>query len=153
VEQDQTAFIASGYIHSAHRTPAAPSEPEIGQEMGDGTIYAGISPDDGKPMFATAKGSSGRMDFYDAVQYVKALDVHGHQDYRVPTINELDVLYENQDKGALKGTFEQATYWSSSEGLNIFAYYQRFSDGGQNFYSKYFALYVRCVRSDPSFNH
>jgi len=157
MEQDQTAFIASGYVHSAYRqaVSVSPAKLEVGQKMPDGTIYAGVSPDEGLPMFATAQGHFRRIDFWEAERYAKTLNAHGHGDYRVPTIDELDVLYENRNKGALKDTFKTSAYWSSSEPYTSTsgAWYQSFNTGAQGFNFKYIGIYVRCVRSGESFNH
>src|SRR5205823_762495 len=76
-----------------------------GDRMEDGTIYAGISPDTHKPMYTTARDAPLAMKWKDAMKYAAALDAQGHHDWRVPTKAELNMLYENRDKSALKGTF------------------------------------------------
>jgi hypothetical protein len=126
--------------------------PEIGDEMEDGTIYAGISPDTHQRMFATPADAPGVYEFNQAAEYAKNLDAHGHHDFRAPSKNELNVLWENRNKGKLAGTFNEtgalATgwYWSSSEPDLKFALGQRFSDGEQSFYGKYHDASLRCVR-------
>jgi Protein of unknown function (DUF1566) len=125
--------------------------PEIGDEMPDGTIYAGISPDTGKPMYATPKDAPGTYRFNKAAKYAKKLDAQGHKDWRVPTKNELNVLYQNRDKGKLKGTINETgsypagRYWSSSQS-NGHAWGQRFSDGDQYDYFSDVISSLRCVR-------
>jgi hypothetical protein len=148
---DQMAFIASGYIHSDYRDAATATKPEIGQTVPDGTVYAGISPYDGLPMFATAQTSPYRIE--EEAQYASTLKVHGHADYRVPTREELNVLYQNKDKGALKGTFNDQIYRSSSVLNNNYAWCQSFSNGDQAAHSNGIGFYVRCVRSGASFDH
>src|SRR5438477_1088089 len=81
------------------------SEPQVGDKMADGSIFAGISPDTGKKMFATPADAPLTMKWKQAMDYAARLDVLGHTDWRVPTTGELNVLWENRDKGALKGTF------------------------------------------------
>jgi len=137
----------------AERAPGAKTVPEIGDEMEDGTIYAGVSPDTGKAMYATPKDASGVYDFNEAAQYAKNLDAHGHKDFRVPTKNELNVLYQNRDKGKLKGTFNETGsypagwYWSSSQASNYFAWDQCFSDGYQYYFGyRGYGSSLRCVR-------
>ena len=83
------------------------------------------------------------MTFNDAAKAVKKLNSNkalGHDDWQIPLLENVRVLYKNQNEGALKGTFKTAAssgfdspdwYWSSTEGrghssgVHIF----RFSDG------------------------
>ncbi len=130
----------------------AKQEMKIGDEMEDGTIYAGISPDTHKPMYATPKDAPGGYDFHQAAKYAKNLDAHGHKDWRAPTKGELNVLWENRDKGKLKGTFNETGsypagwYWSSSQVGSLDAWGQRFSDGYQYIGIKGSDSSLRCVR-------
>jgi hypothetical protein len=113
--------------------------PEIGDAMEDGTIYAGLSPDTGKAIFATPADAPLTYDFYQATEYASKLDAHGHQDWRVPTKGELKLLFKNRNEGRLKGTFNETGadpagwYWSSTPtGDDDGAWAQRFSDGSRN---------------------
>ena len=135
------------------KSPAAnDSEPQAGDRMADGTIYAGISPDTGMKMYATAADASLTMKWKKAMDYAAGLDAHGHQDWRVPSKGELNLLWENRDKGALKGTFNvtgsfpAGWYWSSTQTGTNFAWGQRFSDGIQNWYGQNVESFLRCVR-------
>jgi hypothetical protein len=71
---------------------------------------------------------------------------------RVPSKEELDQLYEAQDKGALKGTFNvtgsypAGWYWSSRANIFDYAWAQRFSDGFQVNYDKRNDSSLRLVR-------
>jgi hypothetical protein len=81
---------------------------EPGTTMNDGTVYAGISPETGNMMFVTPKDSYLTATFNEAVARADTLnrgEAFGHNDWRLPTLKELDVIFENKDKGALKGTF------------------------------------------------
>jgi hypothetical protein len=73
-----------------------PNPPEAGDKMPDATIFAGVSPDTGKPMYTTPADAPLTMTFNDASDYAKKLDAHGHQDWRVPNQDELDVLFNNR---------------------------------------------------------
>ena len=95
---------------------------EPGDEMPDGTIYAGVSPDSGEAMYVTPGDAPQRMTFNDAAAYAASLDAHGHKDWCWPTKGELLEIYKNRNEGALKGTFNETTgsgdarwYWSCSE--------------------------------------
>ena len=64
--------------------------------------------------------------------------------WRLPTKDELNLLYENKEK---IGGFANVTYWSSTEFGNGFAWRQLFSNGFQFSYSKNYNHYVRAVRA------
>src|SRR5947207_581062 len=101
---------------------------EPGHIMKDGSIYTGKSPDTGKDMYVASKDAPLMMNFNDAVEYAKTLDMHGRKDWRVPTKAELNVLFENREKGALKGTFNltdsnsSGWYWSATRYGGALAY-------------------------------
>lgn len=126
---------------------------EVGDKMKDGSIFVGISPDTGKQMFAAPADAGITKTFNGAAKYAMKLNVIkflGHRDWRVPTRDELNVLFESRDKGALKGTFNLAglnLYWSSTpDRSKSYAWVQRFSDGKSDWDHKAGTLSVRCVR-------
>lgn len=125
---------------------------QIGDEMPDGTIYAGISPDTNKPMYTTPRDAPGIFTFNEAARYAKNLDAHGHHDFHAPSKGELNLLFENRSKGKLKGTFNETGaspagwYWSSSPDIIIYGRAQRFSDGYQAGNFKINVSSLRCVR-------
>jgi hypothetical protein len=127
-------------------------EPRPGDRMPDGTICAGISPDTGKAMYTTPADAPLTMTFNKAKKYAAKLDAHGHNDWRVPTKAELNVLFNNR---AAIGGFNRTTrvepaawYYSSSPYPKykdaIWAI--RLSDGYQAVYDTKTKLTVRCVR-------
>lgn len=84
-------------------TGCAASKPSsgasIGDKMPDGTVYAGISPETGKAMYATPADAPLTMKFNAAKDYAQGLNAqkaHGHEDWHVPTKNELNVLFNNR---------------------------------------------------------
>ena len=125
------------------------SGPTIGEVMPDGTVYAGISPDTGKPMFTTGADATATRTFNEAQEYTAKLDAHGHRDWRVPTRDELNEMYQNR---AAIGGFEESGsdpggwYWSSSQSSYRNAWAQRFSDGYQDTSRKHYYTSVRYVR-------
>jgi hypothetical protein len=123
---------------------------KFGDTMPDGTIFAGISPDTGKEMFATPADAPLSYTFNEAQKYAEELDAHGHQDWRVPTKDELNVLFNNRAIGGFKETDSPPAgyYWSSSETKKKWgAWVQRFNTGSQFSKDKLCRLLVRCVRS------
>jgi len=128
---------------------AACAEPKIGDRMPDGTIYAGISPDTNKPMYATPADAPLTMTFNKAKEYASQLDAHGHQDWRAPTKAELNVLFNNRAAIGgfnLTGSYPAGWYWSASQTYGWGAWGQRFSGGSQDNGNKGNHSSVRCVR-------
>jgi hypothetical protein len=128
----------------------------VGEKMKDGTIYAGISPDTGKPMYVTPADAPLTYTFNQAQKYAAKLEAHGHKDWRAPTTEELNVLFENQAAiGGFKVTVidgvivasddEAEWYWSSTrDGTG--AWGQRLSDGYQDLHYRGYHSSLRCVR-------
>ena len=133
------------------QTPKA-AEPKVGDKMPDGTIYAGISPETNKPMYATPADAPLTMTFNEATEYAAKLDAHGHRDWRVPTKAELNVLFNNRaaiGEFNLTGSVPAGWYWTSSQGNGWevqFVRDQRFSDGYQGIDGPDGHSSLRCVR-------
>jgi hypothetical protein len=90
------------------------------------------------------------MTFNQATDYAAKLDAYGHHDWRVPTKNELQVLFNNRAViGGFNATGSPAAgwYWSATPSYGWRAWSQRFSDGHQSNTSKGYGSSVRCVRS------
>jgi len=120
---------------------------KVGEKTEDGTIFAGISPRTGQPMYTTpedapiqvaqrqgflkrlfADNSPGR-DWYHANEYVEMLAAHGHSDWRLPSKSELSVLFNHQ--AAIGGFDPESYYWTSSQESIFYTWSQRFSDGAK----------------------
>jgi hypothetical protein len=117
------------------------TEPKIGQKMPHGTVYAGISPDTGTALYAWAVDAV-PMTFNEAREFAEkcnigapaGLDENGKRNvWRVPTKNELKVLFNNRAKigGFIESDHALSSYWSSSSNYKWDAWSQRFSDGDQ----------------------
>ncbi|HUZ46757.1 MAG TPA: hypothetical protein VMW54_08975 [Terriglobia bacterium] len=151
-----TLTLGAGAGYKIGRTAATNNDnaPLIGSVMQDGTIYAGISPDIHKPMYATTQDAPGLYSLNNAVAYCSALQENGRHDFHAPSEGELDVLYQNRDKGRLKGTFNETGsypagwYGSSSpdgsEGYGGWA--QSFRNGKQRDFIIFNRSSLRCVR-------
>jgi len=123
--------------------------PKVGDRMTDGTVYAGTSPDTGKAMYATPGDAPLTCTFNQARNYAAELDAHDHNDWRVPTKDELNVMFQNL--AAIGGFNETGSppggwYWSSSEVTYFDAWGQRFSDGDQSNDGKNVVSSLRLVR-------
>ncbi len=104
---------------------------------------------DGKMSYEVS-GVLGRHKWGAAVGVAQNYRGGGFGDWRLPTKNELDLVYQNLRKlGILTG---DETFWSSSQhdyGSNPSYWVQSFYDGVQNYYynSGYAELSVRAVRA------
>ncbi len=149
MESNSKAHEDSSWTVSAMTPEASDSaEVKIGELRADGTIYAGISPDTRKPMYATPRDAPLTYTFDQANLYAARLDVHGHQDWRVPTKNELNVLFENR---AAVGGFntsgsDPGGWYASSSSEDRTGWIQRFSDGFRLNSYKFYDSSLRCVR-------
>lgn len=122
---------------------AAQNALELGTKMADGSIFAGLTADGKQQIYAMPTDLDVKMTFNDAAKAVKQLNTNnslGHNDWQVPSRENLHVLYKNQNQGALKGTFTKEAgrgsgfpdwYWSSTEDrVNPSSVWVvRFSDG------------------------
>ena len=122
-----------------------------GRRMPDGSVYAGISPDTDKPLYTTAADAPGAYTWNEALAYCRSLALGGHDDWRVPTLAELALQFNNRaDIGGFNetGRMEKATgyYWSSLEASDSEAWAQRFNDGFHEHPGKDIDSSLRCVR-------
>jgi hypothetical protein len=93
-------------------------ELKIGAKMADGTVYAGVSPDTNEPFYAMPEDAEVMMSFNEAAAYALKLNgekARGHDDWRLPSQNELYELHLNCEKGALKGTFNMKASLSGDD--------------------------------------
>lgn len=131
------------------------SVPDIGDVMNDGTIYAGISPVTGEKMFTAPADAPDTMPYKEAFEYAaQVVDYQGRGGFRLPAPEELEVLYQNRQKGALKGSFNEAgarrhvEYWSTPEAnaANGMPGYRNFSTGEKNILAPTHVLTARYIR-------
>ncbi len=116
-----------------------------GDKLPDGTVFAGISPDTGKPLYTTPADAGKLMGWKQACDFATALDASGYRDWRLPTQNELDVLWKGRN--FIGGFSLTGWYWSSSSSNFGPLWVQRFSDGYQFSYAhRSEGICVRCVR-------
>jgi hypothetical protein len=107
-----------------------------GDRMPDGTVYVGISPNSGRPLYAMPADLPGYHDWQGAQTAATAQTFAGHTDWRLPTKQELNMLYCLREA---IGGFKRDYYGSSSE------WKQDFTNSHQGCYD--FNVCVRCVRT------
>lgn len=121
---------------------------ESGAKMADGSVFAGMTADGKQQIFAMPTDLGVTMTFNDAAKRVKKLNSQkalGHDDWQIPSLGNVRVLYKNQNEGALKGTFKTCCnkgrgpdfpdwYWSSTGHPDHSSHVHgvRFSDGAED---------------------
>jgi formylglycine-generating enzyme required for sulfatase activity len=82
-----------------------------------------------------------QLNWYDAMMYCELLSIDEKDDWRLPTIDELDYIDNSEND------FDNEFYWSSTEYYGNSAWFHYFSDGQQFGNFKTHNYYVRAVRS------
>ncbi|HOY31549.1 MAG TPA: DUF1566 domain-containing protein [Bacteroidales bacterium] len=85
----------------------------------------------------------GQDDWKTANQFCETLNVYGYSDWRLPTKEELNIIYKNKVK--ING-LESAQYWSSTVSSTNYFWTQSFGDGNKTTYPNGNSLFYRCVR-------
>jgi hypothetical protein len=81
-----------------------------------------------------------------AAQLCEALNINGHSDWFLPSKDELNLMYVNLKQKGL-GDFQNAYYWSSSQGDVYHVRIQLFDNGLQASSPKNYSNSVRAVRA------
>jgi len=123
-------------IHSADwgdvtvKPAALAAVPDQGTTMQDGSVFAGLYDDDKQQLFAMPKELDVKMSFNDAVLAVEKLNAEkalGHDDWQIPSIEQLRVMnasrsfrrgYESAitfKRSSSKDSKYEAAYWSSTD--------------------------------------
>lgn len=77
-----------------------------------------------------------------AAQYCANFESNGYNDWYLPSIDELKMIFENKD--SIGGFVDSSMYWSSTESNTTNAWYMFYAPTGEN---KNNSGYVRPVRS------
>ena len=86
---------------------------------------------------------------YHAMALCQNLMAHGHDDWYVPSQNELSTVYAARNSGVLAGTFTTGEYWAGNEYNDIWAVFIPFNTGTATAGSKFSSpRRLRCVRKD-----
>ena len=137
--------VVEGQVE-AYAIQAPPVVLRPGTIMADGSVFAGLTDDSKQQIYAMPADPDMTMTFNDAAKYVTELNggkAFGHDDWQIPSLENLRVLQKNQNEGALKGTFNTFNkgsgsgypgwYWSRTPGRDYPTYVAsvRFSDGDE----------------------
>jgi|694.fasta_scaffold00172_96 hypothetical protein len=87
------------------------------------------------------KSTEIKADWTEANLYCSFLEIDGHRDWRLPTLEELTQIYNSEHD------FIDSYYWSAVEVDGWGAWKQGMLHGNQGYNSKDSSSYVRAVRS------
>ena len=153
--QEKAAHLIEREREAVRQEPQPPDlgDPNIGDKMPDGSIYAGLSPDTGRPMYAMPADALLTLSFNEAADFANRLNrakYLGHDDWRLPTINELSGMLGNSTViGEFKfdpSCWASGWYWSSVPFLGVHAWDSRFQNGAQSNIGQAALRSVRLVR-------
>ncbi len=120
----------------------------IGEETRDGTIYCGISPHTNLPFYLEQVSSDQKMPWPFALTMARKSRAHGYNDWRLPTLDELHILFENRN--AIQGFSYQGAYWASAPHYLQSGWAMSFRSGEAVMLRKCHDCFYLCVRGmDP----
>ena len=111
-----------------------------------GTTIGGTGTAIGTGAANTAATDAGCGEAGIAARICNDLVLNGKNDWFLPSIDELNLMYENLKLAGIGG-FAGVYYWSSSEYSSHYAWGQYFIGGNQLYYNKYGIIRVRAVRA------
>ncbi len=92
----------------------------------------------------------GLMDWWDAMDAAASATSQGYDDWYLPSIDELGLMYSTIGQGGPEGNiggFEYVWYWSSSEGNSNYAWGVGFGNGTASYDGKHLTSRVRVIRA------
>jgi len=126
-----------------------------GEVMPDGSIYAGISPTVHRPFFIAACSPTGLLDWDNANEHAKNKNAHGHNDWELPSIEELkDISCRSFAKLAFGKSNKStgALFWSSEKSPLSGAKHLNMRNKKERMSNRSNKLSVLCVRYMRSLN-
>jgi hypothetical protein len=100
---------------------------------------------DGHGLVAASK-DLGKYTLSEATKLCRELEINGYKDWRLPTKDELHLLFENLHSNGI-GNFRKLSYWSNTQASSYTNYFQNFDSGDISDYSMIDGLFwVRPVR-------
>jgi hypothetical protein len=137
---------ANDAVKSTTRAGLQPGDPD------DGGVYVGTSPTTGLPLHAALADEPRYLSFEGALEAAEIMRSQpGRENTHVPSPEELNILYQNRDRGALRRTFQtrgstpDGCYRSSAAWDDLDAQVQWFGDGAQGRHDRNTRLPVRLV--------
>lgn len=125
---------STGYVNTALIDCVAAGSCADTGESSTNTLY-----------FADASTTAGTQN-HIAARYCQDLAIDGNNDWYLPSVPELNIMYTNRVAIGNFDTSVTGVYWSSAENNLNNAWRQSFNTGTQNTTTKNTAHYVRCAR-------
>ena len=142
INDPQVVFLLTGKRPEISSTPSKSVTYKIGDKgPGGGTVFY---TKDGKYM--ECSGDLGTHNWQTAVTLAENYDGGGFQNWRLPTKDELNLMYANL-KARGFGGFSNTWYWSSTKYGSDQQWVHSFNDGSQSWGNTSSKFYVRAVRS------
>ncbi len=116
---------------------------KIGDKLNEGIVFF-IDASNEHGMIVSPQDLTGTADWDEAVQICIDYRAGGFDDWRLPTIEELNMVFENKNQ---IGNFTSFSYWSSTQYAEHFAWFKNFVNGLQDNDFKDNTCYVRAIRS------
>ena len=122
-------------------------ELQIGDQHAGGIVFQ-IN-EDGTGLVADLQ-DLGLMDWYSAMDAALSATSQGYDDWYLPSIDELELMYNTIGNGGPEGNiggFGNNWYWSSSEYGSYYAWFVNFNNGDMIYFNKNSTDRVRVIRA------
>lgn len=116
---------------------------KIGDEFQGGIVFY-LDGSNEHGMIVSKQDLSATADWNEAVKFCTDYRGGGFDDWYLPAIDELNLLYLNKDQ---VGTFTRFSYWSCTEYAEHFAWFLHFYNGIRDNDFKDNTCYVRAIRT------
>lgn len=132
--------ISSTLSLNTDRKSEFSSSANVGDVMGDGTIYGGVSSVKNRPFFTVSPSFLKKMGKMKALEYIKSGEFHGHNDWELSNAAEIDDLHKNRSKGELASLLHRGRkyYWAVLQSGQVLSVNLDGSFAGQTMNSLYF---------------
>jgi len=145
VREGATARASFSYVER----PATPDYSIGDRGPAGGWIFydKGTTSDGWRYLEAAPSDLDVRMKWDDAVDATRGYTAGGYSDWRLPSKDELNWMYENLHEEGIGGFAGYDPYWSSSEDYSYGVWSQYFGNGSQSTKGRYDNARVRAIRA------
>jgi len=122
----------------------------VGDRMPDGSVFAGVSPDTGRPFFVAEKDAPLTLTWRQAVGYAEDMGSSSSYEWRLPTKAELNTLFLHRAKIPglrTNGVMGSGHYWTEQGSVPFGSFSKSFGDGAWYWRSRDGHASIRLVRN------
>jgi hypothetical protein len=134
------------YTHATSPIVAPGCTLQIGDTYAGGIVFYIDTGADCHGLVCAPAEQAKEIDWSDADSLCKAITIANYSDWRLPKLNELNMMYQHLFKAGM-GSFVGAFYWSATVYHAYYAWDQNFANGKQYCSGKGTTAYVRAVRA------